>query len=424
MKNVLFTLMFSMAISAVVNAQSYDNRSGYYGDNFSLEGALDLFKKSRTLEDFEQRLNREDAWINNLDLNNDGRTDYIRVEHKRYDQNFHAVVLQVDIGRYDVQDIAVIEIQQNGNKSVDLQIVGDEDIYGNEIYVEPYGDNDRDVYRWQIVQRILDNQYQVYASPYRWNYYPTWYSPWTCVTYNIFRPRVIVYNNYYRVIHTPRFVNVHNYYKPQRTYCNNVVIYSNKVRVNHGQKTIDRPTYKNNNGSYYGSRRSGSVADNNRNNGQGRNYNSGENSTRNRDASNGDNNRTYRGDNNVRTDNNTRPQGQSDTRNTGRSGTETNTPPTVSKDKYRNNRSQDNNASNTQRKYDNTRNTDAGNGNATMKRTEKNNSSGNETNRSHNPQQNQSAGGSSTKQARPSKDAGNSDTSSRSKNGHRQGGRG
>ena len=49
------------------------------GDNFSLEGALELFKQAESPEHFEELLNKEDHQVNNLDLNEDGDIDYIRV---------------------------------------------------------------------------------------------------------------------------------------------------------------------------------------------------------------------------------------------------------------------------------------------------------------------------------------------------------
>ncbi len=49
------------------------------GDNFRIERALEIFKKSATPEDFERILNDPDSRVNNLDLNGDGYIDYIRV---------------------------------------------------------------------------------------------------------------------------------------------------------------------------------------------------------------------------------------------------------------------------------------------------------------------------------------------------------
>src|SRR5687768_18426491 len=63
------------------------------GDHFSLEGALELFKKSSSPEEFERMLNSPDSKVNNLDLNGDGYIDYIRV-HDRYEGNVHAFIIQ------------------------------------------------------------------------------------------------------------------------------------------------------------------------------------------------------------------------------------------------------------------------------------------------------------------------------------------
>ena len=57
-----------------------DDRPQNTGDNFSLEGALSLFKKANSLQEFEKMLNKENNNVNNLDLNNDGDIDYILVD--------------------------------------------------------------------------------------------------------------------------------------------------------------------------------------------------------------------------------------------------------------------------------------------------------------------------------------------------------
>lgn len=245
---LVFTLLFSTAF-----AQYNTERTGYEGDYFSLEGALDLFKQSSTLRDFERKLNTEQNWVNNLDLNYDGRIDYIRVEHRRQG-DFHAIILQALVGRYDVQDVAVIEIEIIRRGDAVLQIIGDEDLYGEEVFVEPvegYSDSRRgynsdygdyvNVYYWRPVQYILGRQYQVYVSPYRWRYYPTWWNPWIQVSWSVFRPRIVVYVNRYHIVRRHRVIRVHNFYRPYRSYCNSVVQRANRVRVSHGRAPVHRP---------------------------------------------------------------------------------------------------------------------------------------------------------------------------------------
>ena len=47
---------------------------------------LDLFQKSKTIEDFEKSLNEEKTGINNLDLNLDNKVDFIKVVTKQKDK--------------------------------------------------------------------------------------------------------------------------------------------------------------------------------------------------------------------------------------------------------------------------------------------------------------------------------------------------
>src|SRR3990170_2329950 len=84
------------------------------GDHFSLEGALELFKRSDSPEEFERLLNSPDSKVNNLDLNADGYIDYIRV-HDRYQGNVHAFIIQAVISESEVQDIAVITLEKLAN---------------------------------------------------------------------------------------------------------------------------------------------------------------------------------------------------------------------------------------------------------------------------------------------------------------------
>lgn len=253
MKNLIVSWLLSVLFIATGFAQYGTSRTGYEGDYFSLEGALDLFKQSHSLRDFERKLNTEENWVNNLDLNYDGRIDYIRVEHRRQ-RDFHAIILQALVDRYDVQDVAVIEIELTGRRSAMLQIIGDEDLYGEEVIVEPvegYSDSRRrnnsgfndyvNVFYWEPVQYLLGRSYQVYSSPYRWQYQPSWWRPWRQCSWNIFRPRIVIYRRHYHVVHVHRVIRVHNFYRNYRSYSTVVVQRANDVRVRQGRQPIYRP---------------------------------------------------------------------------------------------------------------------------------------------------------------------------------------
>lgn len=257
MKKIIFSWLLSMIFLSAATAQRGEERTGFDGDFFSLEGAIDLFKNSNTIADFERRLNQEDTWVNNLDLDRDGQIDFIRVEHIRQG-NFHAIVLQVPLNRYDVQDIAVIEIEKTGRRRAMLQIVGDEDIYGEEVIVEPYdtygysggrgGPNaDFDfrrgyvnVYWWAPIRHIFGRHYRIYRSPYYWSYYPSYWRPWRPCGWNIFRPRIVIFHRHYHIVSFHRLYRVHNFYRPYRHYSYDVFYRSNQVRVQRGRPALQR----------------------------------------------------------------------------------------------------------------------------------------------------------------------------------------
>jgi hypothetical protein len=129
-------VVLAASLSGKAQTIAAADSTGLPGDNFSLEGALELFKKSTSPEEFEKMLNTEDSKVNNLDLNGDGETDYINVIDQTK-KDAHAFVLQVAVSENENQDIAVIELEKTGNDKAVAQIVGDEDMYGEQTIVEP-----------------------------------------------------------------------------------------------------------------------------------------------------------------------------------------------------------------------------------------------------------------------------------------------
>ncbi len=197
------------------------------GDHFSLEGALELFKKSSSPEEFEKMLNSPDAKVNNLDLNGDGYVDYIRVLD-REEGNVHLFILQAVVSDHESQDVAVIELEKLANGKAVLQIVGDEDIYGVTTIIEPtkevrtYAGTRSsgtvvDVWGWPAVQYVYSPRYVVWVSPWSWHMRPVWWRTWRPVTYVHYYSVWNPYRPYYSVCHTRRVVHGHRIYAPYRT---------------------------------------------------------------------------------------------------------------------------------------------------------------------------------------------------------------
>jgi hypothetical protein len=195
------------------------------GDNFSLEGALELFREAGSPEEFEKLLNAEDRRVNNLDLNGDGEIDYVRVIDK-VDGMAHALILQAVISDTESQDIAVIELEKKGNDNAVIQIVGDEDIYGVETIVEPTSESAPaktstavgvNVWGWPAVRYVYGPSYVLWASPWTWRLRPVWWRPWRPLHRSVFFAYRAPYRQRYAVVHTHRVVAARRIYAPVRT---------------------------------------------------------------------------------------------------------------------------------------------------------------------------------------------------------------
>jgi len=180
---------------------------GLPGDNLNLYAVLALFQKSPTLEEFEKSLNDKGLNINNLDLNNDNKTDYISVLSSK-EGNSYSIVLRVAINSSEYQDVAVIEVNKNSEGKVVVQIIGDVELYGKNYIIEPssqviaqtpnpgYTGNDKItinnyssttlngdglyyVNDWPIIAYLFSPGFSVYISPWRWGFYPSYWYPWT-----------------------------------------------------------------------------------------------------------------------------------------------------------------------------------------------------------------------------------------------------
>ncbi|MFK7775317.1 MAG: hypothetical protein AB8F94_24470 [Saprospiraceae bacterium] len=268
-KQLIFTLAFSLLFTVINKAQTEIEPTGFDGDHFSLEGALDLFKQSSSIEDFEKKLNEQKNNINNLDLNEDGAIDYLRVEDKM-DGEVHAIIIQAPISDSENQDIAVIEIEKTGMETAILQIVGDEEIYGQQKIVEPFeeqveqsgkgGPNENfhfrkriiNVYFWSPVRFIYAPRYRPYVSPYRWRTYPRLWKPWRPQSFHVYHSHHVRYQRHYHVVNTHRVVRAHKVYTPHRRTSTVVRKRTTTVRTTkNGNKVVRQKTttVKNRNGN-------------------------------------------------------------------------------------------------------------------------------------------------------------------------------
>jgi hypothetical protein len=224
MKNNLLSLfilalcLFSIPAFPQTGPQTENDTAllGLPGDNLDLYAVLNIFQKSKTIEDFEKTLNLKETGLNNLDLDLNDTVDFIKVVTKQ-DKNDFTFILQVDVSAKEVQDVAVILVSKDKDGKVTMQIVGDKDLYGKDYVIEPKpatpaatpnpaytGTNPATtsttassttvvvVESAPIVQYVYSPVYVPYYPPYYYHYYPPYHAAFHVAAVSVYH-----HNNYY-----------------------------------------------------------------------------------------------------------------------------------------------------------------------------------------------------------------------------------
>lgn len=220
-------IIFLAFLASFANAQNTpDDALGLPGDNLNLFATLALFQESETLEAFEQRLNDEESKINNLDLDGDERIDYIQVIDN-VSNDVHNIVLRIDINPKESQDVAVFTVWKDAQGQVQIQLTGDEALYGKDYIIEPntgsalsrgetpnpgYTGQQRvvetrtevvvsepiiEISAWPIISFIYLPTYVCWHSPWYYGYYPNYWRPWKPYYWHYYYGYHSNYNPYY-----------------------------------------------------------------------------------------------------------------------------------------------------------------------------------------------------------------------------------
>lgn len=156
-------------------------RETYYGDiniaamsadaaeGLDLKAVGELLKQAKDAEEFESLLNKPGG-VNNLDLNGDGKVDYIQVTEYG-DKNAKGFSLTTQPAKGETQEIAAIEIEKSpSGDTADINIQGNRNIYGSNYYYR-----DSHFLRDMLIFSYLFRPHPFYYSPYGFGYYPGWY---------------------------------------------------------------------------------------------------------------------------------------------------------------------------------------------------------------------------------------------------------
>jgi uncharacterized membrane protein YgcG len=258
----LLVVTMSMFSHPVFSQAKTDTASlGLAGDNLDLYAVLDLFLKSKTIEGFEKSLNEQKTGINNLDLDLDKKVDFIKVVTKKEGDSY-TFILQDAVSKTETQDVAVILVNRDKDKKINVQIVGDEDLYGKDYVIEPktsptpavtanpaYAGTEpaKDapastttvvVQSAPIVQYVYSPAYVPYYPPYYYGYHPPYFAMATVLAVGIYR-----HNNWYH----------HGGYYGGHYGGGNTVIINNRNQINHynnTRNTSNRVQHNNASGNY------------------------------------------------------------------------------------------------------------------------------------------------------------------------------
>ncbi len=199
--------IFSISAQDVTTIQANNED---ISDNLDLEAVASIFGESKDLEDFEKRLNDPDTQISNLDLNNDGEVDYLRVMETGTEKNVHTISIQAIIGKDQYQEVATIDVKKDSKGKEQVQVMGNVEMYGPNYYITPV---------YPVVPVFFTffwmATYHPWHSPWYWGYHPPYFRPWRPYPPYRYRSNVHVH------------INVHNSYN--RT---NVRINNNNVNIN------------------------------------------------------------------------------------------------------------------------------------------------------------------------------------------------
>lgn len=230
-----FLLALTLIMSQLSWSQEKDSL-GMIGDNLDLYAVLDAFKHAESIEEFERAINDPDQQINNLDLNEDDEVDYIQV-HDEGEGDAHAIVLRIDMGSEEgeTQDVAVVELEKTSNDEAVVQIVGDEDIYGEDYIIEPKGNDEItkrmfipqliiiNVWGWPSVRFVFGPRYKRWRSPYRWGRYPKWWRPWRPIRRGVYRGLHARHRAHFHVVKVRRCNRAHAHFVKHRRHNKKIV---------------------------------------------------------------------------------------------------------------------------------------------------------------------------------------------------------
>jgi len=175
MKKILITVAFAIALAGCSNHPQQNNVTiaSNTTAGFDVNKLGDIVKTSTDPQVLEKAINDPNNKINNLDLDKDGKVDYLTV--KEPGKNELDVV--DDISDSQSVTVASIKVDPTNNNTADLNIQGNPDYVGdNYMYHSSFSFTDF------LLLSYLMRPHSYYMPMYHYGYYPSYYSHRTVVS--------------------------------------------------------------------------------------------------------------------------------------------------------------------------------------------------------------------------------------------------
>jgi hypothetical protein len=158
-------------------------------EGLDLKAVGELLKKAKTASDLEKLINSPEQGVNNLDLDGDGKADYISVTEYGSDRA-KGFSLTTQPASGEIQEVATIEVEKTSDDEGNMQIRGNEQVYGqNHYYHSHFGFTDF------LIMSYLFSPHRYWASPYSYGHYPNNYRPYGTVGSSTYSNRTSSYTS-------------------------------------------------------------------------------------------------------------------------------------------------------------------------------------------------------------------------------------
>ncbi len=150
-------------------------------EGLDLQALTVMTKEIRSGQELERRLNEKGS-INNLDLNDDSKVDYLFVQEFGDVKNKIGYSLTVQPQKDEIQEVATVTVEKNGDRA-EIQVVGNEQIYGEQAIFNDWTAIERE----QLPEKSSGGQHApmyhsyfyprpLWLSPFFFGFYPGYYS--------------------------------------------------------------------------------------------------------------------------------------------------------------------------------------------------------------------------------------------------------